>query len=238
MEMHANTFGPITAKMKMADLLSNYNVLVNLLPRLNIALGFGEKTVQQVCEDKGTSLPLFLLVCNVYTQDDYLPDVDELKQCPMLDVVNYLKASHKDYLEYEFPHIEKHLREVVQDWNDKYKLPLTNFFAEYKKEVVCHFQYEEEVIFPYIHDLIHHTLPQNNAYKMDVFDEQHSNIEDKLRDFTNLLIKYISADVAQRERIYMLKDIFMLSDDIEKHAMIEEKILIPYIKALETDENV
>ncbi len=224
--------------MKMADLLSDNNVLINLLPRLGIPLGFGEKTVAQVCSENGVSVPLFSLVCNVYAQDDYLPTLEELKQCPMLEVVNYLKVSHREYLDYEFPHIEKHLQEVVQHWNVKYRMSIINFFNEYKKEVENHFQYEEEVVFPYIHNLIHPTSSKKRVYKIAVFEKQHSNIEDTLHDFTSLLIKYIPSDVAPRERVYMLADVFALSEDIEKHAILEEKVLIPYIKAIETDENL
>lgn len=237
MRNEKNTYALLTANMKLADVLAQYNNLVNLLPRLGISLGFGEKTVQQVCDEQKVSLPLFLLVCNVYAQDEYIPDIEDLKQCPVRDIVRYLQSSHEEYLNYEFPHIEKHLREVVQDWNNKYKLSITNFFAEYKKEVVNHFEFEEEVVFPYINMLVQHNLPEKSKFKISMFDEQHSHIEDTLRDFTSLLIKYIPSDVAQRERIYMLNDIYALSDDIEKHAAIEEKILIPYIKVLENDEN-
>lgn len=238
--MHANTKNHpfVTAKMKMADVLTEYNVLIGLFPRLGISLGFGEKNVAQVCQDDYVSLPMFLLISNVYTQDSYLPEVEELKQCPIEDIVRYLANSHKDYLQYKFPHIEQHLSEVVADWNEKYKALITNFFFDYKKEVVAHFKYEEDEVFPYIENLVLHKVTKQNALKRGAFDKQHTSIEDKLRDFTNLLIKYIPADVAQRERVDMLEDICLLSDDIEKHTLIEEKVLIPYIKVLENDENV
>ena len=87
-------------------------------------------------------------------------------------------------------------------------------------------------------NLVLYKVTKQNALKRGAFDKQHTSIEDKLRDFTNLLIKYIPADVAQRERVDMLEDICLLSDDIEKHTLIEEKVLIPYIKVLENDENV
>ncbi len=236
MQQRNSNYTFITAKMKMADVLACYNNLIILLPRLGISLGFGEKTVKQVCEDNGVSLPLFLLVCNAYTQDDYIPESEELQNCNIDDFLKYLKASHDDYIDNEFPHIEHHLHDVMQDWNEKYRSTILKFFEEYKKEVVCHFQHEEDVIFPYIQDLKEKRKPRRKKFSIADFDRQHDNIEDKLRDFTNLLIKYIPADVAQRERIFMLIDIFSLSDDIEKHAILEEKILIPYIKTLENNE--
>ena len=157
---------------------------------------------------------------------------------PMLEIVDYLKASHKDYLEYSFPHIENHLRGVVQDWNVKYRTSITMFFEEYKKEVENHFKYEEKNVFPFVRNLLLHTATAKEASKVWQFEKQHSNIEDKLRDFTSLLVKYVPEDVSQRERINMLNNIFSLSDDIEKHAIIEEKILLPYIKILMDDEKL
>lgn len=238
MRNNSDSFTLVSATMKMADVLSHHNNILNLLPRLGIPLGFGESTVKQVCADNKVSLPLFLLICNVYIQDEYLPDIEELRQCPMEEIVNYLKASHEDYLEYSFPHIEDHLADVVRDWSEKYRISITIFFSEYKKEVVSHFQFEEDEVFPYVHSLIQHNLTKKGFNKLGLFEKQHGNIEDKLRDFTSLLIKYIPADVSQRERIDMLIDIYSLSEDIEKHATIEEKILIPYIKALMNDENL
>ena len=227
----------VTGHQKMADVLTEHSKLISILPRLGIALGFGEKNVKQVCADNGVSLPLFLVIGNVYTMDEYLPTDEELQQCPVAEFVRYLTNSHKDYLEYKFPHIERHLGEVVGDWNEKYKKLITGFFTDYKKEVVAHFRYEEDVVFPYIQDLVGSPSARKNAPKKGTFDKQHTNIEDKLRDFTNLLIKYIPADVCQRERIDMLEDICALSEDIEKHALIEEKILFPYINILHQDEN-
>ena len=237
--MNSNTpyFPAVTARAKMADLLTEHNNLISLLPRLGVSLGFGEKTVAQVCAADGISLPLFLLIGNVYTLDDYLPSIDELQQCPIEEIVRYLTNSHKEYLDYKFPHIEQHLKEVSSDWNEKYKRLIINFFYDYKNEVVEHFKYEEEMIFPFVSDLVNKNPVKKNRPRRSAFDKQHTNIEDKLRDFTNLLIKYIPADVSQRERVNMLEDICLLSEDIEKHALIEEKILFPYIHLLQDHED-
>lgn len=230
-----NTYVYVAAKMKMADVLAEHNNLILLLPRFGIPLGFGDKTIADVCADNNVPLPLFLLICNVYSQDEFIPETRDLMQFPVDALVQYLHASHLDYLNEIFPHIERHLTDVVVDWDERYKTLIINFFYEYKKEIVAHFQYEEQVVFPYISCLTQHT-PCQSTYKISFFKKHHSNIEDKLSDFTNLLVKYIPADVSQRERVDMLSDIYALSDDIEKHTLIENNILVPYIQVLENDE--
>ena len=62
-----------TSRMKLADIIAaNHNVIL-LLPRFGIPLGFGEKTVKEVCRDCGVDDHFFLTVCNIYTFDDYRP---------------------------------------------------------------------------------------------------------------------------------------------------------------------
>ncbi len=228
-----DTYSFVNANMKLADAVAQYKNLITLFPRLSISLGFGDKTVSQVCEENRISLPLFLLVSNAYAQKDYNPDIEALIACPIIDIVNYLKASHEDYLNYNFPHIEAHLERIMQDWSPKYKTLITNFYADYKHEVAQHFKHEEEIVFPYIRQLVEKGKNKNRPKGIS-FDKQHSEIEDKLQDFTNLLMKYIPADNRQRELINMLMDIFMLAEDIENHTIMEDKVLIPYIKYLES----
>lgn len=227
-----DTYNFVNANMKLADAVAHHNNLITLFPRLGISLGFGEKTIRQVCEENGISTPLFLLVCNVYAKKEYTPDIETLTSCPIIDIVNYLKASHQDYLDYNFPHIEAHLSRIMQDWAPKYKTLITNFYSQYKQEVMQHFKHEEDVVFPYIRQLSENG--SKNRSRGTNFDKQHSDIEDKLQDFTNLLMKYIPDDNRQRDLINMLVDIFMLAEDIENHTIMEDKILIPYIKHLES----
>ncbi|MBO4488643.1 MAG: hemerythrin domain-containing protein [Bacteroidales bacterium] len=227
------TYNFVNANMKLADAVAHYNNLITLFPRLGIPLGFGDKTVGQVCEENKIPTPLFLLVCNTYAQKDYTPDIETLTSCPIIDIVNYLKASHQDYLDHNFPHIEAHLERIMQDWAPKYKTLITNFYSQYKQEVIQHFKHEEDVVFPYIHQLSEKKVTKGRT-RGTSFDKQHSDIEDKLQDFTNLLMKYIPADNRQRELVNMLVDIFMLAEDIENHTIMEDKILLPYIKYLES----
>lgn len=236
MKVNKYTYAFVSPKMKMADILSVHNNIIKLLPRFGIPLGFGDKTISEVCVDNKVSLPLFLQICNVYTQDDFVPDIHDLIQFPIFSLVQYLHACHLELLEQIFPHIEQHLSEVVVDWSEQYKTLITNFFVDYRREVVGHFQYEEKVVFPYIHGLID---PQSDKfdYKISYLKKHHNNIEDKLSDFTNLLVKYIPVNVAQRERVDMLIDIYALADDIEKHTLIEDKIMVPYIQYLENEEH-
>lgn len=219
--------------MKMADAINLHHSLLTVLPRLDIPLGFGERSIEQLCTEHHVSQALFMLISRVYIQDEYYPSIDELRQCPMSDILQYLMRSHNDYLENKLPHIEQHLNTLLDPMDRKYSTLIANFYQEFKKEVVRHFQYEEEVIFPFLRQYIADDENISNPLpRPDDFQEQHDNIEDTLNDLTNLLLKYIPAEISSDDRVDMLLDMYALSNDIEKHAMMEDRILVPYIQFL------
>ena len=225
----------LSPKMKMADAINQYHSLLTVLPRLGIPLGFGEKSIGQLCEEHHVSEALLMLISRVYCQDDYYPTVNELQRCRMADILQYLVHSHKDYLENKLPHIEHHLNTLLEPMDRKYSMLITNFYAEFRKEMEKHFQYEEKVIFPYLRQfLTEEEAAESASYQKSAFHQQHDDIEDTFNDLTNLLLKYIPAEISPVERVDMLLDMYALSNDIARHAMMEDRILVPYIQLLES----
>ena len=220
-----------TPKMKLADIISSNPSLVLILQRFRIELGFGEKSVAEVCRANGLSEQFFLLICNVYTNDRYLPSMEELQETDMSSLVPYLIASHSYYLDERIPHIERHLDRIAEACPQNHKEILQRFFHDYKTEVQNHFLYEEKTVFPYIEAL--RKGESGDGYSINQFEENHSNIEDKLNDLTNIFIKYLPGNIMPKERVSVLFDIFQLSGDLNKHSLIEEKILIPYVETIE-----
>ena len=84
-------------RMKMADLVASDISLLSILQRLNIALGFGEATVAEVCAQHNISVDLFLMICNIYSFRDYRPQIETLTNDDIRNITAYLRASHKFY---------------------------------------------------------------------------------------------------------------------------------------------
>ena len=134
--------------MKLADLIkANHNIML-LLPRFGIPLGFGEKSVQDVCAAHNVPVDFMLLICNVYTFDDYLPDINQLAATNMQPLVPYLKESHRYYTGERLPHIEAHLHHIADRVEGKYGQILKQFYADFRREIEDHFKYEEQYDFP------------------------------------------------------------------------------------------
>ena len=223
---------PFSKDTKFAELLTADRRLLQLLSRFGIGLGFGDRNVAQVCQMNQVNTDLFLMICESYSDSSFTPGQTELGQIDMSDLLSYLKASHQYYLNERFPHIEEHLQRIIEACGKKYGPMLSHFYDEYKQEVMRHIQYyEEEVVFPYIEALLNGQ--RTDSYKIDEFEHNHTNIQDVLDDMMNILLKYLPGDILPKERIEISYDIMELSDDLNRHSLIEECILIPCVESLE-----
>ena len=217
--------------MKMADLILIKPGLILLLPRFNIPLGIGDKKVKTLCEEHGVAVEFFMLVCNIYSFDDYVPSIKEVLSTDMSPLVSYLEESHKYYLGKRLPHIANHIDRIAEQVKGAAGSVLKHFFSEYTKEVVAHFNYEEQYVFPHLEKLAHGQSDDN--YVISAYVPGHTNIEDKLDDLTQIMFKYLPEEVMAYETIGAVFDILQLSEDLKKHSLIEEKVLVPYVEHLE-----
>jgi regulator of cell morphogenesis and NO signaling len=218
-------------KMKLADLvLINYRLLY-VFPCFGMELGFGERTVQQVCEQKGISTSLFLLVCNVHTFDDYLPDADALAAIPLADLTEYLRASHKEYLERRLPKIIDRILDLLASCQIRHGEILACVCEKYRQEVVAHFAYEEQTVFPYITALLDGRKP--DRYKIKEYESNHGDLDAALSDLKNIVIKYFPETVTIEMSRDVLIDLFLFESDMDKHTLLEDKILIALVENID-----
>lgn len=223
---------PFSKDTKLAELIASDRRLLQLLPRFGITLGFGDRNIEEVCRINNVSTYLFLTICEIYSDSNFKPDPNKLRHADMGGLLPYLKASHQYYLEERFPHLEEHLQRIIEACGPKYGPMLSHFYDEYKQEVMRHIQYyEEEVVFPYIEALLKGQRP--DTYHINEFRHNHTNIQDVLDDMMNILLKYLPGDILPKERIEISLDIMELSDDLNRHSVIEDHILIPYVESLE-----
>ena len=216
---------------RMAELILVNSRLLYVLPYFEINLGFGEKTVKQVCNEKNISVPLLLLVCNIYTFDEYIPNTKDLRQIPIEGIISYLKSSHKDYLEVRMPKIIENILDLTNICRLENKNMLNSFCEKYKQEVIAHFKYEEEIAFPYIIALLNGRKADN--YKIKEYESNHSDIDAALNDLKNIIIKYLPPECTIEKCRDILLNLFIFEYDLRKHTLLEDKILISLVSNIE-----
>ncbi len=220
-----------SSEARLSDLITAHPSLLTLLTRLGIPLGFGDRLIADVCQESGVDTAFFLLICNVYTFNNYVPSTVTILGTDMSGLVPYLEKSHKYYVDKRLPHIELHLDAIAQKLDNRIGKVLTSFFGIYKKEVEAHFLHEEKEVFPHIAGLM--AGKRDTSYMIGEFIHTHSDIEGKLDDLLNIVFKYLPPEVDDDNVLDVVYDILMLSEDLKKHTFIEEKIMVPLVKHLE-----
>jgi regulator of cell morphogenesis and NO signaling len=220
-------------KMKLADLLLTNYQLLDVFPRFGLGLGFGESTVKQMCDEKGLSAPLFLLVCNLHTFDNYIPDTNTLAKVSLADLMYYLRNSHKNYIENRMPEIIDRIFELIENYRVKNGKMLIGFCEKYIQEIITHFDYEEQIVFPYIEALLKGEKPAK--YKIKEYERNHSDLDAALSDLKNILVKYLPAEYPIVIYRNVLIDLFLFEEDLSKHALLEDRILISLVEQIESN---
>lgn len=217
------------ASDKMISLIrDNYNLLQSL-GSFGISLGFGDKTVKQVCDDQNVDTNTFLAVVN-FTINGYR-EMDDVSRLSVPTLLQYLKASHDYFIGFQLPFIRKELVDAL-DENDNLARLILKLYDEYSRSVTQHMKYEEKTVFPYVESLIA-GKPMAN-YAIDMYSKHHGQESMKLRELKSIIIKYFPGDSLRNNQLSAtLYDIYNNEEWLALHAEVEDKIFIPAIKYLE-----
>ena len=217
------------ASDKMISLIrDNYNLLQSL-GSFGISLGFGDKTVKQVCDDQNVDTNTFLAVVN-FTINGYR-EMDDVSRLSVPTLLQYLKASHDYFIGFQLPFIRKELVDAL-DENDNLARLILKLYDEYSRSVTQHMKYEEKTVFPYVESLIA-GKPMAN-YAIDMYSKHHGQESSKLRELKSIIIKYFPGDSLRNNQLSAtLYDIYNNEEWLALQAEVEDKIFIPAIKCLE-----
>lgn len=216
-------------KDMMIDLIrDNYNVL-QALGSFGINLGFGDKTVEEVCKDNGVDCRTFLIVVN-FLVNGYFRD-EELEYVNVGTLLHYLQANHKYYLDFQLPFMRKELSDSLNPDGRVDKL-IMDFYDAYAAEVRKHMKYEEDRLFPYINSLLEGV--REEAYNIDAYAKHHGMADVKLKELKNIIIKYLPGDSLRNNMLTAtLYDLYNNEEWLQLHAKVENEILVPVIKNME-----
>ncbi|MCD6598297.1 MAG: hemerythrin domain-containing protein [Bacteroidales bacterium] len=233
----------ITADKKMADLIHMNYLLVSVISRFGIQLGFGEKTVSQVCDENNVNTDFFLEIINSFNDKEYFPE-KHLQDFSIQLIIDYLGKTHQYYLKEKIPEIEQLIDQMIKKCysHNKHAHLLSSFFKEYKEELVNHISREDETVFPYAIKIEKNylssdlTIPKEQfpeGYTIDSYRSEHNNIEEKLFDLKNIIIKYLPSPENQVLCFNVLSALFILEQDMNDHSRIEDNVLIPKVILME-----
>ena len=219
-----------TPSMKMAELMNLSPALPGVLTRLGIPFGFGDETVEEVCRRQDIDPETFLLICSVHAYGA-LPPKERIRKADLQDVLKYLRRSHTYYMEVAMEELTAALVNLTEPCDQRHRNIIRKFFDEYKEELFKHLEYEENTVFPQAEAALGH-----GRSTPDDYEENHSHVEEKLEDLKNLLMKYMPPVCGQQDIYRTLSLIFTLQEDLAKHILVEDGILVPIVnRRMHTD---
>ena len=213
---------------KMSDLICENYPMVLVMSRFGIVLGFGEKNIGEVCRQNGVDAHTFLTVVNFLTEETPAMNTDETLSIEAL--ITYLHNAHDYFLNFRLPRLRVKLMEAILGCQGDVAFAIQRFFDEYAEEVNKHMSYEEKVVFPYVRDLL--KGKKNPKYNISIFQRRHDQIEMKIIELKNLLIKYYPGPGSDLLNS-VLFDIFATGEDLTSHNHVEDYLFMPAILALE-----
>ena len=213
----------------MIDLISDNYTMLQGLGAFGIRLGFGDKTVEEVCKEQGVDSYTFLAVVN-FIINGYAPK-DSDDRIAVETILGYLRASHRFFLDFQLPSIREKLKATLcQD--DSMSTLILHLYDEYAHDIQKHMRYEEKTLFPYVEALLRGE--QTSRYNVGIFSKNHSDTTGKFQELKSIIIKYLPQDNLSNSKLTdTLYDIYNNEEWLCNHSNVEDCIFVPAIRLLE-----
>lgn len=222
--------GTYRASDKMSDLICDNYPMVLVMSRFGIELGFGEKNIGEVCKQNEVDVKTFLTVVNFLIEGKPVK-IEKVSECISLEVlIRYLHNAHDYFLNFRLPHLRRKLLEAIEGCREDVAFVIRKFFDEYAEEVNKHMMYEENTVYPYVKGLLQGE--KDPRYNISIFRKRHDQIEMKIIELKNILIKYYPGQGSNLLNS-VLFDIFATEEDLATHSLVEDYLFVPAILELE-----
>lgn len=211
---------------KMRSLIKDNSSLLMVMSRFGISLGFGEKTVKEICENANVDCNTFLTVANFISRKE-----DDSSKVSLPSLINYLKQAHNYFLNFNLPMIRRRLLDAIDySGSNDVAFLILKFYDEYVTEVRRHMEYENKRVFTYVENLLQNQL--NEHYNILTFANKHNHIETKLKELKDIIIQYYPEKDNDLLNA-VLFDIINCEQDLNSHCQVEDLLFVPAVEKLE-----
>ena len=223
--------GQYKSSDKLSYVIANDYRLLQVMSRFGISLGFGEKTITEVCRQCNVDADTFLTIIN-YVKDGAENHPQRVEHVSVASVLAYLKRTHSYFLAYLFPNIRFHLLNAIDcSVQNEIAFLVLKFFDEYVEEVRKHMEYEETTVFEYVqHMLDGEFVAIDNSH---LLSRHHESIESKLKELKNLFMQYYPQTENNEKLNAVIISIYQAEEDLSIHSMVEDNIFVPAVHRLE-----
>lgn len=214
---------------RLRDLLADNALLLPMLSRFGIALGFGDATVADVCHAAGVHTATFIAVANFISGKPFDP-----KGVSPAELTKYLRSAHNYFLDYMLPSIRRRLIDAIGSGAaPEIALAILRFYDDYAAEVRRHMDFEDTAVFSAVEALLA-GQPAPASFSISEFRRKHEPISEKLNELKELLICHFTAETARIDLLNsVLFDLVICERDLTMHCRVEDDLFVPAVERLE-----
>ena len=206
---------------------------------------YPDSSLEEVCKLKSLDVQLVLNSLNNVLNHKKSENKNSLKKLPIEVILSYLKKSHKSFIRHKLPFISDMINNISPEYFDLPDIAkdLKFIFPIFVEDFIKHIYEEEKIHFGYI-ERLHEALKNDvNAYMLfndlrensiDKILHEHQEDDDEMQGIRDLTNNY---SLEEKSGIYT-KTVYLelknFEEDLKIHAYIENEILYPKAKDIET----
>ncbi len=227
----------VKADLKMADIILENPLQWLVLEHFNVKEPLHELTVKQYCIQSQINPELFIVLSNIYN-GFYKDILNQIVIADIPEIINFLRRSHSYYKNEKYPEISQLIGQLKAINQSPEIAMVEQYFNQYFTEVIEHLDYEDQVAFPYFEALFYRHQNKNNMvpelkFSVREYTEHHTDIQTKLNELKNLLLKYVTIQNDLVIRRKLILNLFEVEYDLNAHSMIESHMLSPLVNQME-----
>lgn len=219
---------PYTRFDTLRAIIEDDPALLTIINRFDIALGFGDSTVESVCTDNGVDTDTFLAVVNFNAGRRWEGFEVSLRQ-----LIGYLRRSHTHFINFALPTIKRMLIDGLHEApTSEISMVILRFLDSYIADVRAHMDYEDRAIFAYVERLLDGDLSGDPG--ISEFSSRHVHMASKLDDLKELFI-YKFRQRNNEAINAALHQLMLTGTELIRHCEVENIMLLPRVARLERE---
>lgn len=206
----------------------------------------GGKPVVEACEQKDIDLGALLDELKAATTDG--DDNHNYKEWSPDLLIDYIEQRHHRFVRDKLPEIESYAKKVAKVHGSRHEElnEILYEFLKMKDEILSHLEKEEQMLFPYIKELV---KIEKNGEKMDskpnfdtvenpvkIMEDEHDEAGTAMEKIQKLSDNFTPPEDACATYRVLFQNLEGFQDDLHKHVHLENNILFP--KALELEKRL
>ncbi len=203
----------------------------------------GGKTVGEACKTKGVDFDELEKELGQAVESSMPEESTNFDKWGLVELVDYIIEKHHSYVRQNVPLILEFAQKVATVHGHAYPevIKIAELFQEAAKELGPHMMKEENILFPYIKDLVNARNSEKSTESMfglvqgpiSMMTMEHESVGDIMKEIRKLSGNYIPplhACNTFKVEFFKLKE---FEEDLHQHIHLENNILFPKAIALE-----